>query len=652
VGTIPALVAIWANIQSLFVIAPAVVFLALLAAVAAWIRAPRPARDPDRPIDLLVALALAAGAAFLNPYGARALRLPFEQFFGQLGGVSLISRTIAEFQPTLSGYLVTPALVAFGLFAVLLAAALIADLRRVTLFEFLVALATLYVALRARRNIPVFVVATAPMLLRHAAAAWRTVAPPPAAGRADFRFLAPAAVTVAGLAIVAAAATDRLHLIRPTERWFGSGLIPHYFPDRSARFLATSGWPGNVFHSLSIGGFLIHAWHGDRRVFIDGRNEPYLDGVLETYLGAVADPARFEEAARRYQVTTVLWPHQRAIEGRALLAHLQRNGGWVRVRLDPAASVYLRTDLAPHLSPDSLPPPPAGEASLHAALAAELDAEPFAGPPIRDTALAEYFSAIGDPAGAEYFYRRALARLPDSPPILHDCALAVERQGRSAEARDLHTQALRADPGFAPSHAALGSFLIEAGDLAGARRHLDAAWKSGNRQVRLMAARARLFEKEGRTPEAVVAWQEAIQAHPRNAPILRAAGVFFAQAGRPESAVPIFVAARAIDPAPETAAALIETLARLGRLSEALIVGREAGRAAAARIETPAGGASAGAPSCGADRQVLIWAARLEARSGEADRAAAWLGVLARAGLWSEDERERDPELRAISPAR
>ena len=675
-GVLPVLVALWANVQSLFVLAPVLIALALAASFAGWIRAPREARDPDRPIDLLVALALAALAALLNPYGARALRLPFEQFFVQLGGASLLSRTIAEFQPTLSGYLVTPALVAFGLFALLVAAALVADLRRVTLFEFLVALATLYVALRARRNVPIFVIATAPMLLRHAGlalgrarealrrsrASWM--------GRLDNRpallLLAPILVTLAGFAICLAAATDRLHLIRPTERWFGGGLIPHYFPDQAARFVATSGWPGNVFHSLSVGGFLIHAWKGDRRVFIDGRNDPYLDGVLKTYLEAVADPARFEAAARRYQVTAVLWPHQRAIEGRALLAHLERGGGWVRVHLDPAAAVYLRTDLAPHLSPASLESPPPGGPAVHAALAADLDAAPFDGPPIRDIALAEYFSAIRDPGGAEYFYRRALQRLPDSAPILHDCALAIERQGRQAEARALHEKALRADPGFAPSHAALGSFLIETGDLQAARRHLDRAWRMGDRGVRLLAGRARLLEKEGRVPDAALAWQEAIRTHPRNVSILRAAGAFFAHGGRPEAAVAIYEAARAIDPAdPETAAGLIETLAQLGRVSEALIMARDAGRIAALRIETwarrtrsAAGGGSPGglppddATGPATDRQVILWAARLEARSGHADRAAQWLGALARAGLLSSGDWERDPDLRAISPAR
>jgi hypothetical protein len=154
--------------------------------------------------------------------------------------------------------------------------------------------------------------------------------------------------------------------------------------------------------------------------------------------------------------------------------------------------------------------------------------------------------------------------------------------------------------------------------------------------------------------------------HPRNAPILRAAGGFFAQGGRPEAAVPIYEAARAIDPAdPETAAGLIATLAQLGRVSEALIVARDAGRTAAQRIESrarrapsaAAGGSPGGPPTDGAtgpaaDRQVVLWAARLEARSGHADRAAQWLGALARAGLLSGGDWERDPDLRAISPAR
>src|SRR5262249_2054258 len=137
-------------------------------------------------------------------------------------------------------------------------------------------------------------------------------------------------------------ASDRFFVRRPTERWFGAGEIPDYFPGEAARFIVAGAFPGNVFHPLWAGGYLIPALKGARRVFSDGRNDPYLEDVLPAYMNALASPAAFEETARRYQITCVLWPHQRAIEGKTLLRYLTGRSGWVLVDLDPAAAVFLR----------------------------------------------------------------------------------------------------------------------------------------------------------------------------------------------------------------------------------------------------------------------------------------------------------------------
>src|SRR5207245_3967466 len=189
-------------------------------------------------------------------------------------------------------------------------------------------------------------------------------------------------------------------------------------------YLASSGIPGNVLPSLSAGGYLIHAWAGERGVFIDGRNDPYLAGVLESYLKAVADPAAFEEIVRRYQITAVLWPHQRALEGRALLSYLARGRGWVLIHLDAGAAVYLRADLmSPARLSDGPFPPGHDRGEVYEDLARRLAGRPFEGPPIREIALGEFFNASGDPAGAEFFYRTALQRLPRSAPVLYGHAL-------------------------------------------------------------------------------------------------------------------------------------------------------------------------------------------------------------------------------------
>jgi tetratricopeptide (TPR) repeat protein len=646
---LPALVAVWVNVQSLFILGPVLAALALVAALYGELRAGREGRDPDRPIDHLVGVALTGAAALLNPYGARAIRLPFEQLFEHLGGQSLVSRTIAEFQPTLSADPTTPSIHAFFVFAVLTAAAFAADARRARPFELLAAAATLFLALRARRNIPLFVIPCLPWMLRHATGAfgsWRASRGAAAGPAAATTGSAAAGAGAAGSAAMAGAAlaslfltwsvvTDRFFLGWPTERWWGMGEIPHLFPEGAARFVEEAGVPGNVFHSLWAGGYLIHAWKGDRRVFIDGRNDPFLDGVLETYLKTVGDPRLLDETARRYQIAAVLWPHARALEGRALLGELARGRGWALAYLDAGGAVYVRADVAAALRIGLDPFRFAAGPELYARLQEEIDERPYGGPPLAAIGLAQFFSVSGDPAGAEFFYREALERLPRRASLLHACALALERQGRPEEARSLHERAVEAEPGYLPAAASLGIHRLEEGRLEEAERLLERAYGGGVRDAPLLSARARLLERRGRLREAVAAYGEALRAAPRDVAVHLDLARFHARHGEREPALAIAARAAEIDrddPAPPLLMARL--LESMGRSAAALAVLRDAGRPALDRIAAgPSGGTWATRRSGPAeiDLALLRLLARLESEGGDPGRAAEIHAALARA---------------------
>ncbi len=547
-GALPALVLPWANLQALFILAPVFTALALVAALVEAAARPRLAWEghdapAPRAADLFLSVALQALAALVNPHGARALRLPFDLFFDHLGGRTLLARTIAEFQPALTATPRTVAVPAFLILALLTAAAIAVNRRQPRLFEMLVAGATFALALRARRNLPIFAIAAAPILLRNAAAAWsgRSAGASPVAGgaagaavrAAGRRALVPALLlAVAGSALTLDVASNRFFLRAPTERWFGVGEIPHYFPDEAAAFVERSRLPGQVFHPLGIGGYLIHAWGGDRRVFIDGRNDPYLHGVLETYLAAVADPAAFEDLVRKYQVTTVLWPHEWALEGRALLKRLSEGHGWTLAHLDAGAAVYVRDDVAgPMTAAGSMPPLGAGPEARRNLLRQQLAQRPFAGPPIREIAIAHYLGIVGDAAGAESFLRGAIAAIPGSAPLRHDLGLALERQGRRDEALAAYRDAAAIDPRFGPAQSALASLALEDGDLAEADRRAAGAWRLGDRSARTFATRARLLEQQGRQNEAESVWDDAVRKVPGHAGLLLGAARAHARRG-------------------------------------------------------------------------------------------------------------------------
>lgn len=647
-AALPLIQILWVNVQGLFMLGPALAALALFASLAGA----RREGGIDRSVDLLAGLACGAVASLLNPYGAQALRLPFRLLFAHLGGESLLSRTIAEFQPTLSASPPTAAIAAFVILALLTVVVLFANAAQVRPFDLLVAVATGFLALRARRNIPIFAIAATPLLLRNAREAWALALRAPAGRPLRFfgtlrrirvpRAAAPACLLAAALFMIQDVASNRFFLRTPTERWFGLGPIPHYFPEEAARFVDQAALPGQVFHPLAAGGFLIHAWRGERGVFIDGRNDPYLDGVLASYLQATADPAAFEELVRRYQITAVLWPHERVLEAKPLLAYLARGSGWSLIHLDAGGSVFARADI---LTPMLLltAPPAAGQerSALYAQLEQALDRDRFAGPPIREIALGEFFNVTGDPHGAEIFYRRAIARMPaPRAPLLYNQALAIERQGRSAEARAGYERALAADHGYLPAAAALGAMFVEEGRFPEAQALLDRAYRGGERGARLMIARGRLFDRLGRPAEAVAAYQEGLRASPRNVTILREIATFYLGHDQPDAALAFLTEASEVDPDDAaTALRTAEVLTRLGRRSSALDVARDAARRAGGRI-------GAGAVVEEDDRRLILMAARLEMRDGDARRAAEWLEMLRRAGALRAEEIE--PDLRRL----
>ncbi len=636
---LPAAVVVWVNVQALFILGPAMAALALLAAALRLTRRPVSALAWDHTTDLLVCVALLAIVSLLNPRGAMTVRLPFEQFLVHLGGTSLIAKTIAEFQPPLSGYLVTPSIVAFVVLAVLALVSLLVNWRRARPFEILVTAATLYLALRARRNIPVFVVAAVPILLRNASeaagalrariagAAVKGTTLPPAPGIPLAPIAARAGLVLLCGALALGAVTNRYFLTTPTEIWWGVGTIPWTLPDDAALFVTESGIPGNVFHSLADGGYLIHAWKGRRPVFIDGRNDPYLDGVLETYLKAVADPALFEETVRRYQITIVLWTHGRALEGKALLGHLARSPAWSLAYLDPAAAVFVRRDVAvARRQTGGALLPGRDRREIYDDLVRRLEARPFDGPPIRSIALGEFFSVSGDPEAAEFFFRRALERLPGSAPVLHNLALSLERQGRTVQAREAHEAALHADPGFLPSVGALGRYLLDEGRLDEAEERIERAYRGGQRDVALLSARARLFDKRGATEKALAAYREAMQVSPGNATLLRQIASFYADRGDLENALQFLKTAMRAEPDdPRAAGDTALLLERMGRPAAALDAARAGAGRAAARLETIRAGRGSIAEDGEGNRWLLLLAARLERESGNPDRAKQWL---------------------------
>jgi len=618
-GALPGLVLLWVNLHQGFLLALLATLLVGLDRAAQAFG--REGRAAGRTAALLLlaaevgfSLALQCGAALLNPYGARGLRLPFDTAIDPLGAGPLLARIFDDWKPVLSGGLATPQVLAAGILGLAALAFVLRRAGRGRAYEAALLLVLLVLALRGRRHLPPMLLAAAFFTLRPRLARDDDATVPVDRGQVA----AAAVCLVAGIGVTFAA-------LRPAGWPPATCPAPAFipaadeFPETSVRFVAAANLAGQVFHSLPVGGYLVDAWQRDRRIFADGRREPFEHGVLRTYLEAVGDEEAFERAVDKYQITTVLWPHRDAEPGAVLLRHLASGGRWRLAAIDTAASVWVRMDaMTPSVARDA--PIGAGEplAPLVPGLEAQLVSRPRRGPPVRERDLAEFFAAAGDPAGAESFFRLALTRAPRAAPLWLGLGTALAQRGRRDEAHGAFERADQLDHRDGRAAAALGTMALRDDNLAEARRRLDAAARAGDDRPSTLAARGLVAEKESRADEARSLFAAALRTGGADREVLLAAAGFAGRRGDAEGALDLYARVRSRHPDdPVAAAEAAVLLEAAGRVSEALDLARGPAEGALSR-------AAATGTMSAEDRKLLEVAARLARRADEAARAAEW----------------------------
>jgi tetratricopeptide (TPR) repeat protein len=420
-----------------------------------------------------------------------------------------------------------------------------------------------------------------------------------------------------------------------TQRYFGRGLSPGFYPDGAADFVLRRRLSGEAIHDLAVGGFLAWRWYPERRVFIDGRLEVHGEDLFETYLGMQADPALFEATARRYGAGVVVASYRP--EWGPLLRHLADGGGWRPVYVDLAAAVYVRAgpgDPHPELPDIDTADPELGrrilgEIRAARALSARLDPAPAwlrrllprRQVPVAETNAALFFGLTGRHANAEMLLREAIGRAPRNAVLRYDLGIVLGGAGRAAEAAAAYREALRLDPGLGPAHEALAFHLLRHGDPDGALREWDAAGRAGSLGRASLRARGALLGARGRLDDAIEDYRRAVAAEPARADLRGDLAVLYQKRGLPQQAREQLERAGALDRRGCVAgAARGRVLAAAGRPGEAEQALREVARdvprcaeaylalaalLAAAGRKDEAAGAAADALAAGADPGAL-----------------------------------------------
>ncbi len=343
---IPICQVFWANSHGLYILGIIFLFLYLLGDVSQailskylhFIHKPEISKKEWKQKGLL--FFITSIAALVNANGKEGIIYPFKIFY-ELRKKPAIFAKIVELIPPFSSKNLSfpdPAMIykIFLLFSILTIICQLKNIRFAHLFPYG---AFLYLSLLGVRNIPLFAIIATPITIRNLY------------GISDF-FLTEkrekildklpllliinlSLITIAVLVCIFIANNklyQRLHYLRT----FGIG-ESNYYPKEAVEYLKLRDFPGNIFNSSDIGGYLIWKLYPQKQVALDGRWEVYGDFLLN--LEHLRSPIYFTQLVRKYRIDVIIL-HKRSIELQLMEPWLNRNPYWLLSEDTPIAVVY------------------------------------------------------------------------------------------------------------------------------------------------------------------------------------------------------------------------------------------------------------------------------------------------------------------------
>jgi len=337
---------LWVNVHGLFAVGVAVCAVHLAGEL--LLPAGQPGTPPRWPrIRRLAAVTtLAAFTAMLNPNGVEGALYPIAQL-GMLGDPASRDFAIVELEPTLSAFEGLQ-LGLFGLLAMLSAAAIGLNWRKVRPSDLLLWVALFYLALAALRNASLFCIAAAPLLVRNGNAVLDQLRP-----SLRTSMVCSGAVAVAMALLTVDAARGAFPLRIGMVRTPGIGVDEIFHPVGAVEWIERHRPAGPIAHTMRDGGYLIWNLYPDYLAMSDGRLEVFgAERFRELQFDTVEG---FVELDARYRFGVVIARHDVA-GARELLHLLFQNPGIQLVHVDDIAALFVRrgaTDAAglPALDP-------------------------------------------------------------------------------------------------------------------------------------------------------------------------------------------------------------------------------------------------------------------------------------------------------------
>ena len=651
----PLLLTLWANLHALYAAGLGALLLvaagdALELRLSGGRRSVVDGLPPPRLRPLVLATCASVPATLLTPYGLAGWSLPWRLLSRRIAGETVYGEAIAEFRAPFAGDGLTASVAAFGLLALVTLVALLACPRgKRACADWLLVGAFLTLALVARRNIALFAIVALSVGPRPAAAAVSRARQKLAPGAwSGGRWLVAGLLAAAILVLEVDVVTNRFFARDATQRYFGRGEAPGFYPHAAADFILAQSLDGEVLNDLTSGGFLAWRWFPARRVFIDGRLEVHGEDLFVDALRLRQEPQFFERIAGRYGVTAVLWSHRESAAAAPLLRYLASGHGWRVAFVDLSAAVFVRDaakrrdgGMVPFLDLDDPRLATRVLDGLRDAEARSAASDPLPAflrrvLPRRDAPVAEaeaaiFFATIGRRPSAELLFDAALRRDPANPILRYDLGALLDQSGDRKGARRAYEEALALRPSYAPARESLALLLVRSGDVEGALAQWGLAERSGRLGPASLEARGALLARRGQVDQAIDDYRELLLDDPARSDARSFLALLYLKDGLKDKAIAEARRALALDPqAPLSRVALARIQAEIGDAAGAEQIYREV-------IARDA--------SCGEAR---LGMAALLASTGRPDDALEELAAAVKAGIDPADL-SREPAFRVLT---
>jgi hypothetical protein len=326
---------IWVNVHGLFALGIAICGMYFVGEIVRALTELSGAKRWNHVRRLGVAMSLGTLVCVANPNGIEGVLYPFQQ----LGMVSLseargfFGASNIELQPAFSGLALLPLVLFLGFAALGFVSGLL-NRKNLQINDVLIFIAFGYLALGAIRNIPLFAIATAPILVRN----WNEILDSHAPSKRHSLVAGAATALLLALLIVDAARGHFYPRISKV-RTAGIGVDEISIPEGAVDWIERSRPRGPIAHHMREGGYIIWRLYPEYRVMLDGRLEIF---GPEQFRSLMADrPERFEDLDAKFHFGVALVRY--ASPGwKELLGFLQRHPRWRLVFIDDVAALFVR----------------------------------------------------------------------------------------------------------------------------------------------------------------------------------------------------------------------------------------------------------------------------------------------------------------------